>query len=866
MSSILLISRNNEPVLSLQAMLPAPFEVVHYATLAAGLDNIQHEAPPELVLINAQTNPDDIGPCHQLRVRLANEHQPHIPLVALIADSASRDSALAAGADDYLLLPLFEAEVKSRLAAYLNPAFSSLITLIDTFSQVSSAFLPDSLDPQIERVARRFHAPAAWLMVAFDETFRLVGSYNLPPMFQNSGTLLEETDRCLEPLWQSDRFIPHPAECPYLSPAVQRTTSGIKYHLSVPFVWENRVIGLLKLGYPSLPTLSVAERQRLVQLGQSIGGLLHEFQKHGETQIFATQNALLVMIAQMMSEQKNPEARLALVLEQATPILNAVASEIWLLSKDNAWLTLHSSLSRKAGAPPVSPRPSDAGLLGWAVQHQRLLNANLPTSDPRFASSIDRPPDATLHCILAAPLYHQETTLGVLVMYGEEPNTFSENDAAFLEGIAALTASTLVNARMVQELTDHANQQRILYEMGQQIVSGLDLNVTLDKALYWLQRLSDTETGLLWLIEKSAPDKLQLVASIGADVRADSAVAVAMEQTLAATAIERGQAIMVNDPAHDPNINATVCHHLDLKPKNVLTMPMLYNGQAIGAVCLINKKKGAFDQSDLTLLSTATDMVAIAVGNAQLHTQTVQLIAEREQWHKQMLQTERLATVGRLTASLSHEINNPMQAIQGALTLALEELDRPDEVEAYIQLSLRESARVVTLVNRMRQIYRPQTEAPKTRDVTPLLQEAIAIARKELKRQKVYLQNELASTLPPVRVIANQLNLVFLSFILNFADAIGSAGGGNLTIRTYAQNNNVFVKFLADPSKITPDHWRQIIKPDPSQTNAEISFGLSMSYDIVVAHNGQVNCRQTDTELVCLIELPVSQSSPHESS
>ncbi len=76
------------------------------------------------------------------------------------------------------------------------------------------------------------------------------------------------------------------------------------------------------------------------------------------------------------------------------------------------------------------------------------------------------------------------------------------------------------------------------------------------------------------------------------------------------------------------------------------------------------------------------------------------------------LEIARWTLIGRLTASLFHEINNPMQAIHGAMALALEELDAPESIEAYVNLSQREAQRVIDLIQQVRSIYRPHSDQP----------------------------------------------------------------------------------------------------------------------------------------------------------
>jgi len=256
-------------------------------------------------------------------------------------------------------------------------------------------------------------------------------------------------------------------------------------------------------------------------------------------------------------------------------------------------------------------------------------------------------------------------------------------------------------------------------------------------------------------------------------------------------------------------------------------------------------------------------MIAVAVGNARLHTQTVTLMKEQERLHKQILQTERLATVGRLTASLSHEINNPMQTIQFALRLAKEELDNPQKLTTYLDMSMAESDRVVQLVSRMRQIYRPQSDVPELLDVNRLLQEAIAIAHKELKRRDITLKAHLAPELPLLTAIANQLYLVFLSLMLNLGDAIGACGGGQLQLRSQALLHTILIEFNTDApisfilNRATFEEKESPARTGPTLAQAEADFSLSLSQDILLAHGGSMEFKQQNGQTRCHIQLPL---------
>lgn len=245
--------------------------------------------------------------------------------------------------------------------------------------------------------------------------------------------------------------------------------------------------------------------------------------------------------------------------------------------------------------------------------------------------------------------------------------------------------------------------------------------------------------------------------------------------------------------------------------------------------------------------------------NARLgiYLRSCSMMEERERFHQQILQTQRLSTVGRLTATLSHEINNPMQAIKGALMLALEELDSPEELATYLHLCLEETKRVVKLLSRMRQIYRPQADVKEVFDLNKLLREAITLACKELRWQKIRLQTDLDPNLPRLRAVANQLQLVFLSLLLNLSDVIGAAGGGKLYLRSYTLPKTVQIEFSTDVPVAHLDNLMDTANPRSVSKELDPTFGLSFSRDIIAAQGGIIEFNRQGEQTIWRVGLPI---------
>ncbi len=871
---ILLVTRQESLVETLNSTLPVSVPV----TCVASLDEYElwilaQKVPaplPELILLDTGTGRRAAEACRKLR---ALEPLQKTPWIALISRAAERRIVLEAGADDYLLLPLLPAELKTRLSYYLHTgirSFNALAEAIDTlYSGVPSAHL---LNEGIEQIARMFNASSAWLLVLRpgERQVDLIGSYNLPPLLaQNQKTLADETIGCINLLKQAvagNNFLPQLIQCPYLAAATTQATGGLTHHLSIPLRKKSCVIGVLNLAYPGPCSISRVEQEMLALLGRDIGILLDLHHLHQETQLHATQTAFILLLARMLNERLDLSLVLSFTLEQGVALLNATRGEIWLMSKDRQRLELASALTPFAtsllpdtGDSTAICRPLHQGLMGRVAEKGVILRTTTPAAEAGFDPQLDEFQGKTRYALLALPLRHHEQTIGVMALYNPPSAPFEPHDETLLEGVAGLTATALANARLVQELRSYGEQHRVLYEMSQQIAAGLDLPSTLQRTLYWTSRLLDTEVGLLWLLNDTG-DSLELEATLG--LPSQQRLVVLLAESLNGWAIRHNEAIVANDPVQDNRINQQIHRQLGLELRNLLAVPISYYGQAIGTLNLCNKIGGAFNETDRTLITTAAEIIAVAIGNARLHTQTLTLMAERERLHQQVLQTERLATVGRLTASLSHEINNPMQAIQGALALALEELDDPAAVTAYLQMSQRESERVVQLIDRMRQIYRPGGDQSETVSLNELLREAAVIARKELANQRVRLRIELAPDLPPLQVVVNQMHLVFLNLILNLSQAIGRAGGGELLVRSCHSPERVCFEFSTEVPLNARASWARALEPEAWQEQPELSFGVSVTHDIIMAHGGAIGVHGREGQTIFRLELPVDRVEP----
>jgi len=225
---------------------------------------------------------------------------------------------------------------------------------------------------------------------------------------------------------------------------------------------------------------------------------------------------------------------------------------------------------------------------------------------------------------------------------------------------------------------------------------------------------------------------------------------------------------------------------------------------------------------------------------------------------QESIQAEYFAIANRLMPSLIHQINNWMLAVRGALTLAMEDINDPEELSVYIQLGLRETDQVVGLFNHLNQMYLPHSNEVETFDVNKLLEGTISLTRKELNLQNVNLLMELEPVSIPITAIVSQLRYVFLILLLGLGDAISEAGGGDLQLLSNVMPGKVRVELNTDTPIEAISSWTPEIAPTIPQDKESLSYILSMLHEIISANGGVFGVKQDKEQVNLRIDLPLS--------
>lgn len=390
----------------------------------------------------------------------------------------------------------------------------------------------------------------------------------------------------------------------------------------------------------------------------------------------------------------------------------------------------------------------------------------------------------------------------------------------------------VLRIRRTEQMLRRRNQElAALDEINRMISSSLDLDEVLVSALEGLGRLIATDALSLVLNEEESQSwvirKARVVHGVWLEGRVVPADDVVRE------AIIDGRSIL-RKAMRDSFWNEA----LGLASLDILCVPLVKREEVLGALVVLKQEAG-LDEDYLSLMEHLAATVSVALQNARLFQDLESFAEEVERSQNQLIQAEKMAAVGRLAASLAHEINNPLQAIQNSLHLALH--PGLDEVKrrGFLEMAQQEVARLVQIVRRMLDFYRPSS-AMQPLDVNRPVDDALAIAGKRLQQSRVEVVARLAPNLVPVRGAPNQLTQVFLNIIINAVDAMPN--GGTLWVGTayHAERKQVVVAFRDSGPGIAPEIREHMFEPFHTSKSTGTGLGLAISYGIIERHGGVI--------------------------
>ena len=225
---------------------------------------------------------------------------------------------------------------------------------------------------------------------------------------------------------------------------------------------------------------------------------------------------------------------------------------------------------------------------------------------------------------------------------------------------------------------------------------------------------------------------------------------------------------------------------------------------------------------------------------------------------EQLLQSEKLAAMGRLTSQIAHELNNPLYGIMNTLELLKTEVSPQSKRRKILEMALSETVRLSDLLRKMLSFSKPDQEQRQPVDINTVIDEILLLHEKQLKENDIHMISTFADGLGRVNASKDQLRQVFLNMVANARDAM--INGGTLTVATRGEGENVIIEIKDTGIGIKEEHLDKIFDSFFT-TKGEVKgvgLGLSVCYGFIKDHGGDIVVKSREgTGTTFVISLPI---------
>ena len=402
-------------------------------------------------------------------------------------------------------------------------------------------------------------------------------------------------------------------------------------------------------------------------------------------------------------------------------------------------------------------------------------------------------------------------------------------------------------------------QQQLLLQLVQTLNSTLVLSPVLEQVTDAIMHITGAERGFL-LLSDSSPAAARYPSVAGLRVRvargrtdAGGANGHGISGPIVRRALEtgevvstlknRGEAVELPAPARPEEdtrpVQTVVC--LPLRSPRAGAGPGGFP-RALGVLYVDNAGSAEpFSAEALRAAEALARHAALAIENAQLFEREQHTIEELQKAQKQLLQSEKLATIGQMAAGIAHELNTPLTYIMGNLEL-LELQDLSAAQREMLSSIARGAERIRALAQRLLAFSRPAREEMAPLAVNDVVERSLELCQYQIASGRVALEKTLEPELPRVLGVSNQLEMALINLVVNAVHAMGEKGG-RLAVGTRRRGDDVEI-WVQDEGPGIPERVRSSLfepfvttKPEGKGTG----LGLSTVLMVVERHNGHID-------------------------
>jgi len=557
-----------------------------------------------------------------------------------------------------------------------------------------------------------------------------------------------------------------------------------------------------------------------------------------EIQRHAVEHQAMRKIHGALGETLDQDSILQLIARSAVEMIpSAEGAVIHMLDEGKQALqpvAVAGKVGRGRHAPSMKP---GEGVAGQVMAAKTVMNLGDVHKEGRLAKG-DFSPET--HSLLVGPVSSGGNCFGTISVQSNATNAFSSTDERLLFNLGIEAAIAIHNTKLYHAERHERQMAEALAEAAKSFNLSLDLDQVLDRILEQIVLVIPCRTVNVFLIEGETARIVRHKVYSEDGFRLEYNTDLDFPLTLHSFQfmLETGQPILVTDVSKDefwhPMPGREWIH-------SYAAAPLIAGQQTIGFLTVDSEKPHFFNVDTTKALQAFAAHAAIAIHNARLYQNLAVVLQEEKTIRAQLVQADKLAAMGRITSSIAHEVNNPIQAIQGCLDRAQAYVADAEKQKRYLNMAAEELNRLTAILQRVLDFQRPAESERKNVEIHALIEDVLALCEKRLQLGRVKVKLEAASRPVAVKVVSGQLKQVFLNLILNAVDAMPN--GGDLIIGTRrVKNRRLWLEIYFQDSGIgmAEDEITRLFEPFYTTKPKGNGLGLWVSSIIVNSHGGEL--------------------------